>query len=92
MFSRDIAGSANGIVGGWGNLGGAWAQVFMGGILFPAFRDYFGSAEKSWRTICVIPASMAFVFGAILPFISDDAPMGNYVEMKKKVRTQTWAS
>lgn len=85
MFARDIAGTANGIVGGWGNLGGAWTQVFMGTILFPAFvRYYGGNAEKAWRTICVIPASMAFAFGAILPFISDDAPMGNFREMKKR--------
>ncbi|KAL3934778.1 MAG: hypothetical protein SGBAC_009574 [Bacillariaceae sp.] len=84
MFSREIAGTANGIVGGWGNLGGAWAQVFMGTILFPAFRDYYGSKERAWRTICVIPASMAFVWGIILPFITDDAPMGNYGYMKKK--------
>jgi MFS transporter, NNP family, nitrate/nitrite transporter len=85
MFVRDIAGTANGIVGGWGNLGGAWAQLFMGTILFPAFENYYGgNSEKAWRTICVIPASMAFAFGAILPFISDDAPMGGYREMKEK--------
>ena len=66
-----------------GNLGGAWTQVFMGTILFPAFERYFGDSEKSWRVICVIPASMAFVWGLILPWISDDAPMGNYKEMKK---------
>lgn len=83
MFSTEIAGTASGIVGGWGNLGGAWTQVFMGSILFPAFRDYYGSSEKSWRTICVIPAAMAFVWGLILPWISDDAPMGNYSQMKK---------
>ena len=85
MFARDIAGTANGIVGGWGNLGGAVTQLLMGTILFPAFTTYFdGDPEKSWRLICVIPAGIAFAFGAILPFISDDAPMGNYREMKKK--------
>lgn len=84
MFARDIAGTANGIVGGWGNLGGAWTQIFMGSILFPAFERYYGSAEKSWRVICVIPASIAFAWGLLLPWISDDAPMGNYAEMKKR--------
>ena len=86
MFAREIAGTANGLVGGWGNLGGAWSQVFMGRILFPIFRDdYFdGDAEKAWRTICVIPAGIAFLFGCILPFISDDAPVGNYRAMKKQ--------
>ena len=84
MFSREIAGTANGLVGGWGNLGGAWTQLLMGTILFPAFEHYYdGDSERSWRTICVIPASMAFCFGLILPFISDDAPMGNYSEMKR---------
>ena len=70
MFSREISGTANGIVGGWGNLGGAWTQVFMGTILFPAFENYYdGDSEKSWRTICVIPASMALCWGLIVPFI-----------------------
>ena len=86
MFSREIAGTANGLVGGWGNLGGAWTQLMMGRMLFPAFRDNFfdGDPEKAWRVICVIPAGIAFLFGCVMPFISDDAPMGNYVEMKKQ--------
>lgn len=83
MFSREISGYANGLVGGWGNLGGAFTQLLMGTILFPAFRDYFDSSEQAWRVICVIPASMAFIWGLILPWISDDAPMGNYSDMKK---------
>jgi NNP family nitrate/nitrite transporter-like MFS transporter len=41
MFSREISGLTNGIVGGWGNLGGAWTQLFMGTILFPAFQRHF---------------------------------------------------
>jgi NNP family nitrate/nitrite transporter-like MFS transporter len=83
VFSREIAGTANGIVGGWGNLGGAFTQLLMGTILFPAFERYFGSAEQSWRVICVIPAAIAFTWGMVLPWISDDAPMGNFSEMKK---------
>lgn len=84
MFSREVAGTANGIVGGWGNLGGAFTQLFMGTILFPAFEKYYGNSEQSWRIICVFPASIAFAWGLVLPFISDDAPMGNYTDMKKK--------
>lgn len=85
MFAREIAGTANGLVGGWGNLGGAWTQLMMGRILFPIFRDhvYDGDPEKAWRFICIIPAIGAFCWGCILPFVSDDAPMGNYSEMKR---------
>ena len=84
MFTREIAGTANGLVGGWGNLGGAFTQLFMGSILFPAFTQVFnGDSEKSWRFICVIPAVITFTWGCIVPFVSDDAPMGNYSEMRK---------
>ena len=31
-------GSANAIVGGWGNLGGGITQMFMGGAIFPLFQ------------------------------------------------------
>ena len=84
MFSREIAGTANGIVGGWGNLGGAFTQAFVGSFLFPVFRDhvYDGNSEKAWRTVCIIPAFMAFAWGSIVAFISDDAPMGNYSKMR----------
>jgi NNP family nitrate/nitrite transporter-like MFS transporter len=85
MFTRELAGTANGIVGGWGNLGGAFTQLLMGTILFPAFRNlYDGDSEKAWRVICVIPAAVAFLWGIAVPWISDDAPMGNYGEMKKR--------
>jgi NNP family nitrate/nitrite transporter-like MFS transporter len=85
MFTREIAGTANGMVGGWGNMGGAFAQLLMGSILFPAFTNVFnGDSEKSWRFICVIPAVAALIWGLIVAFVSDDAPMGNYSEMRKK--------
>jgi NNP family nitrate/nitrite transporter-like MFS transporter len=85
MFTREIGGTANGMIGGWGNAGGAFAQLLVGSILFPAFTNVFnGDSEKSWRFICVIPAMVAFIWGLIVPFISDDAPMGNYSEMRKK--------
>jgi MFS transporter, NNP family, nitrate/nitrite transporter len=85
MFATELAGTANGIVGGWGNLGGGVSQILMGRILFHSFKEhvYEGNAEQSWRTICVIPAAFAFVWGIILPFVSDDAPQGNYHKMKK---------
>lgn len=66
------------------NLGGAFTQIFMGSILFPLFTRVFdGDSEKSWRLICVFPAAIAFTWGCIVPFISDDAPMGKYSEMRK---------
>lgn len=56
----------------------------MGTVLFPAFTNYFGGdKEQSWRTICVIPAAIGLAWSLVIVFISDDAPMGYYKEMKK---------
>jgi NNP family nitrate/nitrite transporter-like MFS transporter len=83
MFTRDVVGTANALVGGWGNLGGGVTQIVMGSALFPLFREITGSAETAWRTVCIVPAIVAFATGITMYFISDDAPKGNYSEMKK---------
>mmetsp|Transcript_31619 Transcript_31619/g.58282 ORF Transcript_31619/g.58282 Transcript_31619/m.58282 type:complete len:368 (+) Transcript_31619:128-1231(+) len=67
MYTNETAGTANGIVGGWGNLGGAFTQVMMGSVLFPALTSaYGGNTEKAWRTVCVFPAIVAFIWGFIV--------------------------
>jgi len=84
MYTNETAGTANGIVGGWGNLGGAFTQILMGSVLFPAFTDAFGGDRtKAWRTVSVVPAFVAFMWGMIVIRISDDAPKGYYREMRK---------
>jgi NNP family nitrate/nitrite transporter-like MFS transporter len=84
MFTRDVVGTANALVGGWGNLGGGVTQLVMGAALFPLFKVFFDDdAEKAWRTVCVVPAVVAFMSGIAIKYISDDAPKGNYDELKK---------
>lgn len=90
MFTKEVVGTANALVGGWGNLGGGVTQIVMGTALFPLFRDVVYkdfepaiAATKAWRVVCVIPAVVAAASGIITYFISDDCPKGNYSEMKK---------
>jgi NNP family nitrate/nitrite transporter-like MFS transporter len=84
MFTKEVVGTANALVGGWGNLGGGVTQLVMGAGLFPLFKIIFdGDSEKAWRTVCVIPAVVAFASGIIIYYISDDAPKGNYADLKK---------
>merc|ERR1712087_913993 len=55
----------------------------MGGTaLFPLFKTGM-SAEMAWRTVCIVPACVGFTLGFTIMRISDDAPKGNYAEMKK---------
>ena len=82
MFTKEVVGTANAVAAGWGNLGGGVTQLVMGSLLFPLFKTGM-SAEQAWRTVSLVPASITFVVGAVIIYISDDAPKGNFKEMKK---------
>jgi len=81
MFTKEVAGTANALVGGWGNLGGGVTQIVMGSVLFPLFKTGM-SAETAWRTVSIVPACVGFLTGFTIIRISDDCPKGNYKEMK----------
>jgi NNP family nitrate/nitrite transporter-like MFS transporter len=87
MFAKEIVGTANALVGGWGNLGAGVTQLIMGTGLFPLFKQIFEDepdpAESAWRHVCIVPAIVAFGTGIVIYRISDDAPKGNYNEMKR---------
>jgi NNP family nitrate/nitrite transporter-like MFS transporter len=42
MFVAEVAGTANSLAAGWGNLGGGVAQVVMGSLLFPLLKVIYG--------------------------------------------------
>jgi len=81
MFTKETAGTANALVGGWGNLGGGVTQLVMGSVLFPLFKQGM-SPEMAWRTVSIVPACVGFLTGFTIMRISDDCPKGNYKEMK----------
>jgi NNP family nitrate/nitrite transporter-like MFS transporter len=84
MFCKEVVGTANALCGGWGNLGGGVTQLVMGSGLFPLFKIiYDGDSTKAWRTVCIIPAIVGFGTGVATYYLSDDAPKGNYSELKK---------
>jgi NNP family nitrate/nitrite transporter-like MFS transporter len=82
MFTREVVGTANAVVVGWGNLGGGVTQLFMGSVLFPLFKIGM-TADAAWRTVCLVPAVITFCVGVLAIFYSEDAPKGNFGEMKK---------
>jgi MFS transporter, NNP family, nitrate/nitrite transporter len=88
MFAREVVGTANALCAGWGNLGGGVTQLVMGTMLFPLFKLFFASypnpSEMAWRTVCVVPAVIGFVTGICVYVFADDAPKGNYKELKMR--------
>lgn len=96
-FTRDVVGTANAMAGGWGNLGGGVTQLVIGSLLFPLFKTIYSddencdisilddrlcSSEKSWRTVCVVPAVVTALTAWWIVDHSDDAPTGNFHELK----------
>merc|ERR1712157_412295 len=65
-----------------GNLGGGVTQIVMGTLLFPLFKRKM-EEEQAWRTVCLVPAGIAVLTGLGCYNFSDDAPKGNYKDMKK---------
>lgn len=57
-------------------------QIVMGSVLFPFFKRYMDS-ETAWRTVSIVPAVIAFLFGIFVINNSDDSPKGNYEDLKK---------
>mmetsp|Transcript_39208 Transcript_39208/g.80315 ORF Transcript_39208/g.80315 Transcript_39208/m.80315 type:complete len:284 (-) Transcript_39208:1007-1858(-) len=84
MFTREVAGTANSLAAGWGNLGGGITQILIGSILFPLFKLIYGEtdpdepAEKAWRTVCVVPGFFCILCAWGIIRYSDDCPKGNY--------------
>jgi NNP family nitrate/nitrite transporter-like MFS transporter len=83
MFTKELVGVANGLVGGWGNVGGGATQLVMGTALFPLFvKLHDGDKTMAWRTVTIVPAVVAFLTGLIVIRFSDDCPKGNYKDLK----------
>lgn len=86
MFTKEVVGTANALVAGWGNLGAGVTQLIVGSFLFPLFKVFFegtdNPSEYAWRYVSIVPAFVAFSTGIMIYFVSDDYPKGNASELK----------
>ncbi|KAI4314360.1 hypothetical protein L6164_027277 [Bauhinia variegata] len=82
MFSARVVGSANGVAGGWGNLGGGATQLIMP-LVFGLIRDIGATKFTAWRIAFFIPAlfQMSTAFAILL--FGQDMPDGNFYDLKK---------
>jgi NNP family nitrate/nitrite transporter-like MFS transporter len=57
--------------------------LIMQSILLPLFKAMTRDDSVAWRTVSVVPAAVAFTVGVLILYCTDDAPRGNYCDMKK---------
>ncbi|XP_047066638.1 high-affinity nitrate transporter 2.3-like [Lolium rigidum] len=82
MFSPPKVGLANGVAGGWGNLGGGAVQLLMP-LVFAAVKKTGSTPFTAWRVAFFIPGAMqTFSAVAVLAF-GQDMPDGNYRKLHR---------
>jgi NNP family nitrate/nitrite transporter-like MFS transporter len=84
MFAPNVVGQANATSAGWGNLGGGVTQFVMP-LLFSVFVVGFGFSEAiGWRLSMVVVGVIIFLVGIAYHFLTQDAPDGNFDELRAK--------
>lgn len=83
MFAPNIVGSANALVGGWGNLGGGLAQIIMP-LIFGGFIAYGLSPHMAWRYSMVLPGIAMLIMAFVYYRFTQDTPEGNILDIEKQ--------
>lgn len=83
MFAPNCVGTANATTAGWGNLGGGVTQIVMP-LLFTAVLSFGVDKFLGWRLAMIVPGIALFIIGFAYCFITQDAPAGNYNELRER--------
>ncbi|XWS63691.1 hypothetical protein CRYUN_Cryun06bG0123300 [Craigia yunnanensis] len=87
MFSAPVVGTANGVAGGWGNLGGGATQLIMP-LVFAVIRDIGVVKFTAWRIAFFIPALFQTLSAFAILTFGQDLPDGNYQRLQKSGNKQ----
>ncbi|QEM82498.1 MFS transporter [Halomonas binhaiensis] len=81
MFAPNVVGTANATSAGWGNLGGGTTQILMP-LIFSGLLMLGVSETLGWRLAMVVPGIVMFVTGIGYYLFTQDAPDGNFKELR----------
>jgi len=80
FFDKNIVGTANAIVGGWGNMGGGATFAIMTSV-YEALRYAGLTQHVSWRvSFVVIPAPVLLIVAVLTLIFGQDHPAGKWHE------------
>ncbi|KAJ9159029.1 hypothetical protein P3X46_024561 [Hevea brasiliensis] len=83
MFSAPVVGTANGVAGGWGNLGGGATQLLIMPLVFGLIRDIGAVKFTAWRIAFFIPALFQVLSAFAALIFGQDLPDGNFGRLRK---------
>lgn len=87
MFAPNCVGTANATTAGWGNLGGGVTQMVMP-LVFAGVVSLGASHAMGWRLAMVVPGTALFLTGIAYYFLTQDAPEGNFAELRASGRLE----
>ena len=83
MFAPNCIGTANATTAGWGNLGGGVTQMVMP-LIFTAILSLGVDKFLGWRLAMIVPGIALFITGFAYYFLTQDAPDGNYKQLRDR--------
>ncbi|KAJ6410252.1 hypothetical protein OIU84_007074 [Salix udensis] len=82
MFSAPVVATANGVAGGWGNLGGGATQLIMP-LVFALILNIGAVKFTAWRIAFFIPALFQTLSAFAVLIFGKDLPDGNFRRLQK---------
>ena len=83
MFAPNCIGTANATTAGWGNLGGGVTQMVMP-LIFTTLLSFGVDKFLGWRLAMIVPGIALFITGFAYYFLTQDAPDGNYKQLRDR--------
>ncbi|KAL6011470.1 hypothetical protein ACLOJK_001918 [Asimina triloba] len=82
MFSGRVVGVANGLAGGWGNLGGGATQLLMP-LVYSLIHHLGATPFTAWRLAFFVPATFQVLTAFAILVFGQDLPDGNFSRLQK---------
>eukprot|EP00985_Skeletonema_marinoi_P033704 scaffold41949_cov226-Skeletonema_marinoi.AAC.1 len=84
MFSKNIIGTAMGLVLGIGYTGNGFALAFLGSALLPPLTATSKGESRAWRILLLISGAFGLAAALIALCLADDAPEEKYYRRKEE--------
>lgn len=81
MFAPNVVGTANAASAGWGNAGGGATQAIIP-LLLSALVMFGVEQAMGWRIALLVPGIMMVIVGILYWKLTQDAPQGNFAELR----------
>lgn len=78
FFDKNVVGTANALVGGWGNSGGGITYFVMPAIYDSLKNDQGLTSHVAWRVSFIVPFILITAVASGLLLLTDDTPTGKW--------------